>query len=159
MMMTIGDCSSPNCDWKAAEVFLDVKGYFCPDCMRSNNPPYMTLINFQQGNYKKLWNLEIGMYESFDSIKDLEWCGWLLRSQQETLYRIMPRVMAMVYHLEYHGTVHCGRCVDYKYFTDELTYCMSNACQRVAKPHRSPKEIDYPPQESYWSRYKGLRNA
>ena len=126
--------------------------YMCASCMRIHNPPHMTLIKFTQGSCKSLWNMEVGMYETFNDIEEIEWCGWVMRSKQETLYNHMPRVTATIYHMEFFGEEHsCGRCVDYNFFKESNTNCLGAACKKLAKPFRPPAEIQYPPERS---RYK-----
>jgi hypothetical protein len=111
----------------------------------------MTLVDFTDGGHRMLWNIEVGDYETFGDIEDIEWCGWIVRSKQKTLYRHVPRVVSVVYHLEFHGTVACGRCVDYKFFDSDATPCMSVGCEKLAKPWRDKKDMQFPPERSKYS--------
>ena len=129
--------------------------YMCVSCQRLYNPPYMTLVRFNQGSIRKLWNLEIGEYEDFDKVEDINLCDWMVRSHQVTPYSIVPRVTVNVYHLEYFGDLRCGRCINYPFFESDQT-CLSRACQKMAKPFKSPKDIQYPPERSkyvQWMRF------
>jgi len=144
----------PVCKWVNTPTFWVPKQekYMCAECMRLYNPPYMTLIKFLQGSYHALWNLEVGVYENFKKVEDIEGCGWFIRSKQETLYRRMPRVYAMVYHLEYFGHIKCGRCVDYPYFSSD-DVCLPTLCEKVALPHKKRSEIQYPPERSRYTKW------
>jgi len=124
------------------------KAYLCEKCMRLFHPPRMTLIKFSQGNYKRLWNIEVGAYEAFYDVKDLEWCEWFVRSTQTALYRVVPEIYATIYHLEFHGNMACGRCVGYPYFDKTAQPCMSKACEKVALPRKPESERQYPPERS-----------
>ena len=119
----------------------------CANCLREWYPPFMTLIKFDQGSYQKLWNLEVGDYEDFDKVSDLELCDWIVKSRMELLYRKEPRVKAVVYHMEFHGDVACGRCIHFP-FPKDWSECLSQACSKLAKPHRPEHEIQYPPERS-----------
>jgi len=121
--------------------------HLCIECVRLYHPPRMTLIKFNQGSYNRLWNLEIGVYEEFSDVEDIDCCDWFVRSKQETLYSIVPKVQATIYHMEYFGEAVCGRCVDYPFFEDSET-CISQACEKAAKPHRPESEIQYPKERS-----------
>lgn len=130
-------------------------GMVCSTCMRLHNPPRMTLIRFEQGNYRRLWNVEIGVYEEIKDINDLtEFCGWICRSKQETLYRVDPKVEATVYHLEYFGKVKCGRCVDYPYFESD-DHCLSSACEKVAFPFKEKSLQQGSSEESRYIKWIG----
>jgi len=144
----------PMCGWRNLPTFWAQrqKVFMCSSCMRLHNPPYMTLMKFLQGSYKMLWNLEVGNYENFGSVEDITDCGWFVRSTQTTIYRHEPRVYAKVYHLEYFGSVECGRCVDYKYF-DSDTKCLPEVCEKLAVPHKKRIEIQYPPERSRYSKW------
>lgn len=125
--------------------------WLCISCMREYHPPWMTLILFD-GSIHKLWNLEVGTYEAFSDVEEIEWCGWNVRSKQETIYRLVPRVKAVVYHMEYHGKAVCGRCVDYKFFDDGAT-CLAAACEVAAHPHRDESKIQAPPTKSRFAEW------
>jgi len=150
------------CNQKATETYwLDRKRmYICAPCMRLYNPPFMTLIKFNQGSYHKLWNLEIGQYEEIDKVEELEWCGWTVRSTQETLYSLVPRVISFVYHMEFFGEHSCGRCVNYQYFDldDPAKDCLSHACKKLAVPFKPTKDIQYPPERSRYTKWMKLQN-
>ena len=122
----------------------------CAACQRLYNPPYMTLIRFDQGSYHRLWNLEVGDYEMFSEVEGIELCGWFVRSEQETLFSLVPKVIATVYHMEYLGDAACGRCVDYRYF-ESNDKCLAEACAKVAKPFKPMEDIQYPPERSRYS--------
>jgi len=126
--------------------------------MREHNPPFMTLINFDQGSFKRLWNLEVGDYEDFNKIEDIEWCGWMIRSKQDTLYSLVPKVTATVYHMEFFGEFKCGRCVEYKYFTSR-DKCLAAGCKKMAKPHRAAKDMQMPPIQSRYKKWTGVGDA
>jgi hypothetical protein len=130
--------------------------WFCLKCMREFNPPTMTLVSFRPSSYHKLWNVELGIYEIFASLEDIEWCGWITRSRQETVFRADPRVDATVYHLEYHGPAACGRCVGYEYFGPEMSECLSVACEKSAQPKLEPHLINWPPVKSRYATWRGL---
>lgn len=131
------------------------KEYICASCMRMYNPPYMTLIKFKQANYNKLWNLEVGLYEDFEKAEEIELCGWIIRSRQETIYKHMPKVFAIVYHMEFFGDVACGRCVDYPYF-ESTDNCLSAACKKAAKPFKPKEQIEYPLERSRYATWLKL---
>lgn len=120
----------------------------CCGCMRKYNPPSMTLVKFRQANYDRLWNLEVGVYEKFSNVEDLEWCGWFIRSRQQTVYRRVPKLEAVVFTLEYFGTVKCCRCVDYEYFDDLMDVCVCASCKDTARPKLPESKIEWPPQQS-----------
>jgi hypothetical protein len=131
--------------------------YMCAECQRIYNPPFMTLVRFSQGNYKRLWNIEVGAYEDFDKVSAIELCDWNVRSTQETIYSLVPRVKAWVYHLEYNGEIKCGRCVDYPYFGSEQA-CLSQACQKLAMPWRAMKDRQYPHERSRYVKWTNRIN-
>jgi len=148
----------PKCEKEAATFWAPKqKVFMCAACQRLYNPPYMTLIRFNQGSYNRLWNLEVGAYEMFSEIEGIEWCGWFVRSEQETLYKLMPRVVATVYHMEFFGDVGCGRCVNYPYFEPD-DKCMAEACKKVAKPFKPTKDIEYPPERSRYTTWMKIKN-
>lgn len=142
---------------KKAETFWAPrqKKFMCAACQRLYNPPYMTLIEFCQGSFNKLWNMEIGDYEEFPDSAEIEICGWFTRSRQETLYSYVPKVTAVVYHMEYFGDAACGRCVDYPYF-ESKDKCLAMACKKFAKPFKPPADIQYPPQRSRYIQWTNL---
>jgi len=133
------------------------KVFMCAACQRLYNPPYMTLLRFDQGSYNKLWNLEVGDYEMFSEVEGIELCGWLVRSEQETLYSLVPKVTAFVYHMEYFGDVTCGRCVNYLYFESD-NRCLAEACAKVAKPFKPMKDIQYPPERSRYAKWMNINH-
>lgn len=135
-------------------IFCNInKAFLCKDCMRLFHPPRMTLIKFKQGNYKKLWNIEVGTYEGFYDVSDIEWCDWFIRSKCEVIYKRVPRIEATIYHLEFHGEVACGRCIDYPYFDKQSQYCMSEACQAAALTRKPESEREYPPERSRFEKW------
>jgi hypothetical protein len=140
-----------NCNTISKRLIFDrgTDKFLCLKCMRLFNPPTMTLIKFNSGSYKKLWNLEIGEYELFDKVEDIAICDWFIRSIQTVHYE---HTIATVYHLEYFGDAICGRCVDYKYF-DKGAKCLSVACEKMAKPWKHESEIQYPPERSRYSKW------
>lgn len=156
MSNSIFGFNCPKCDGYG-NLYWDKKRkeYLCPDCHRLYTPPYMTLVDLQ-GNNKKLWNLEVGMYEQFKAIEDIEWCGWMVRSKQDTLYSLTPKTRVLVYHMEYFGDYDCGRCVDYQFFNKDMAKCTSVACKPMSVPWREKKDIQWPPEKS---RYVTWSNA
>lgn len=154
MMGSEHTCSS--CKKDAATFWAPrQKVFMCAACQRLYNPPYMTLIKFSHGTFNNLWNLEIGDYETFSETSEIEICGWFVRSKQETLFSLVPKTTAIVYHMEYHGDEACGRCVSYKYF-ESGDECLAMACKKFAKPFRPAKDITYPPQKSRYVKWMGL---
>jgi hypothetical protein len=145
--------SCPACKKEAKRyTFSNFKGeYVCPSCMRAYQPPYMTLVRFHQGSYQNLWNLETGIYENIDKPEELEWCGWEIRSKQDSVYSVSPKVNVTVYHLEFFGTAACGRCVEYDHFAEDATPCLAAACKNQAVPFR--KDISFPPEISRYKRW------
>ena len=143
---------------KEAETFWSErrKRYLCSPCMRVYDPPYMTLMKFNLGNYNRLWNLEVGQYEEFSNVEEIEWCGWIVRSRQETVYKLVPKVVAIVYHMEFFGNIVCGRCVGYPCF-EVAGACMSVACEKLAKPHRPKAQIEHPPEGSRYVKWTNLQ--
>lgn len=125
--------------------------YVCSECMRRYQPPYMTLVRFHQGSYQKLWNLETGVYENFDKPEELEWCGWEVKSKQDSIYSVLPKVNVTVFHLEFHGDFACGRCVEYRHFDKNVSRCLAAACKKQAIPFR--KDISFPPEQSRYKRW------
>ena len=142
------------CEKKNTETFWaeQQQKFICAECMRLYNPPYMTLLRFEQGSFHRLWNLEVGEYEDFGKIGAITICDWMIRSRQETLYRLVPRTRVTVYHLEYFGEVPCGRCVDYPYF-EPGEPCLSQACKTMAKPFKPSKDIQYPQERSKYTKW------
>lgn len=122
----------------------------CGSCLLKWYPPFMTLIKFQQGSFDKLWNLEIGDYEEFDTISDLSICDWLVKSRQETTYS--KHTKAIIYHMEYRGDVACGRCYGFP-FPKDWQECLSQACSRFARPHKPENQIQYPPERSRYVKW------
>lgn len=96
------------------------------------------------------------MYEQFKAIEDIEWCGWMVRSKQDTLYSLTPKTRVLVYHMEYFGDYDCGRCVDYQFFNKDMAKCTSVACKPMSVPWREKKDIQWPPEKS---RYVTWSNA
>ena len=114
--------------------------------------PSITLLMFKQSTFKKLWNIEVGVYEEFNNIEDIEWCGWVMCSKQDTVYRLEPnKVDATVYHLEYNGEATCGRCPGFNGGLAES--CMALACQPACKPHRPIDQQQGPPIESRYKKW------
>ncbi len=150
-MIMGSESKCPMCGWNNVLTLwaLKQKKYMCLACMRLYNPPYMTLVKFLQGSYHMLWNLEIGAYEKFEKVEEIERCGWFVRSRQETTY---GQTYAIVYHLEYFGHARCGRCVDYPFFNSD-TKCLPKICEEVAVPHKKQSEIQYPPERSKYSKW------
>lgn len=111
---------------------------YCIDCIRIKFPPYLLLMQYSSG---PLYNIETGKYESFRDPKELELCGWEVRMLLD-----FPNGTIMFY-LEYHGDVKCGRCEDYEWGLPG-GYCMSQACTDHAKKKQ--------PQERYYPIYKSL---
>ena len=148
------DTKCSECGAMDRVVFLDKKRkrYMCGSCMREYNPPSMTLIKFIPSNWNRLWNLEIGEYESINDPKDLADCGWLIRSKQRTLFRPEIEIWAEVYHMELFGDVKCGRCVDYQYF-DAGPACLAVACEKMAKSKMAESEIKNRPELSRYVRW------
>jgi len=144
----------PVCKWVNMPTFWAPKQekYMCAKCIRLHNPPYMTLMKFLQGSYKALWNLEVGVYEDFGELEEIEECGWFVRSTQEMAYKIEPKVHAVVYHLEYFGSAACGRCIGYPFF-EATTECLPAACEKAASPHKKRSEIQYPPRRSRYTKW------
>ena len=143
----------PKCSEKKpvfwAERQLD---YMCAACQRMYNPPWMTLVKFSQGDRERLWNIEVGEYEDFDKTSAIELCDWNVRSTQEVIISLVPRVKVCVYHLEYNGEIKCGRCVDYPYFESDQE-CLSQACQNLAKPWRKLEDRKYPHERSRYVKW------
>jgi hypothetical protein len=158
MIKSIGKYKCPTCGVPDQLIYNGGRNGMCKSCVRKHYPPWMTLIYFNSGSFKRLWNLEIGDYEQFSNIEDIEWCGWMMRSKQDTLYSLMPRVTATVYHMEFFGDFPCGRCIDYPYFNKEKT-CMAHACQHMCKPLKDVKDMQLPPVESRYVKWTGVRNA
>lgn len=151
--MTHNKC--PICKRKNVETFWCTRKQrcMCALCMRMYNPPYMTLMEFTTGNYRRLWNLEVGIYEEFSNPEEIKWCGWMVRSRQETVYK--PEVRAIVYHMEYFGDAVCGRCVNYQYF-EPGDKCLAAACEKAAGTPKLKAEIQYPPERSRYVKWTNL---
>jgi len=129
-------------------------GVMCTQCLRQYYPPNMTLLRFEQGSVKRLWNVDIGLYEDLNDVEDLSWCGWFLRSKQETIYRKSPIVKATVYFMEYYGDFACGRCLDYPYFpTKDPDPCKAIICSNVCKPKLSKDKIQTAPAQSRYRKW------
>ena len=128
------------------------KSFMCAACQRLYNPPYMTLMQFDQGSIHRLWNLEVGCYEEFKDVAEIENCGWFVRSKQETMLSRVPRIYAFIYHMEYFGDIKCGRCVEYPYF-DSDDHCLPTICKNSAQPFRCTKDIQYPPERSRYTKW------
>jgi hypothetical protein len=145
------------CNKENIETFWAVRQelFMCALCQRLHNPPHMTLIKFPNGTFSKLWNLEIGGYEDFSEVSEIEICGWFMRSRQESLFSFVPKFIATVYHMEYFGEAACGRCVNYPYF-ESGDHCLAMACKRFARPFRDPEDIQYPPVRSRYTTWLGI---
>jgi len=151
--MTVSECAMCKEDTEETYWSYKYKVFMCSICMRQYNPPYMTLMKFLQGSYNMIWNLECGSYESFNKVEEITDCGWFIRSTQETIYKQNPKVCANVYHLEYFGSVACGRCEDYPYFDGGA--CLPSICEKMTT-RKKQSEIQYPPERSRYSKWMKL---
>lgn len=122
----------------------------CSPCMCQHYPPTMTLWKFTN----KLWNVDVGAYEQIENPEDLDWCGWFLRSEQETIYRREPLVKVIVYFMEYLGDYVCARCADYPYFSSgDSTVCKAVACKDMCK---TKPNTDKGPVQSRYRKWLGV---
>jgi hypothetical protein len=142
------------CKELAEECYMFRNGmYLCPGCMRKVNPPKMTLVTYTPG--KAIYNVEVGGYETVDSIHEFETCGWFIRSVQKFKKGQVHRSVVKIYYLEYYGDARCCRCNDYSYFDMFATPCEVSACSKF-KTKRKPEERNYPSKGSKY--YEHLKN-
>lgn len=140
------------CKCVAKQCFKMPGNIFCAECLLRHHPPTMTLATFDNNN-RIIYNIEVGRYESVNSIETFEDCGWFIRSKQESLYRLMPRVTVNVYHLEYYGTYKCCRCKDHPAFASfGSIICQAAACVSFQEK-KKPEDRNYPQERSKFYEY------
>lgn len=138
----LGECE--RCGISAGKRFLTrTKKSVCIKCMRIYDPPRMTLGVVNESSH--MWNFEANKYEDVADIEWLEQCGWFTRSRQEILYKLLPRVRAIIYHMEFSRSEHrrpsmkCLRCLDYPFFEDGMNECGVEACRKFCNSKEPPK--------------------
>lgn len=143
----LGKCEL--CGLKTGKRFLTKNNKpVCFKCMRLYDPPRMTLVTM--GSSSHIWNPDANKYEDVESIHSLEQCGWFVRSSQEILYKVLPRVTAVVYRMEFHEYgpgVKCLRYPDYPFFEDGIQECGVDKCRKFCKSKEPPK-FEFPMRRS-----------
>lgn len=120
------------CNVAVTEYYFDhpeisVKAILCKKCKLEINPPILSLREYS--GY--LWNITQDRFENDFPLESFWTCGWFLREHttRSPIVRVPRQNKTNLYTLEHYGDMRCIRFVDYPFYYEGMTECITSKCR------------------------------
>jgi len=129
MLLTCRRCNCMVTEYYFDHPEVSVKAVLCKVCKLQVKPPELML----REHAGHLWNITQSRFEKNFTLKEFGYCGWFLR-EHTTIFPIAKVPLQKntdVYRLEYYGNRKCIRFVNYPFYYEDMTACITSKCRDI----------------------------